>query len=214
MSFSAVPYLIIVFAVLFVLGGAWILLKQKWFIAWLKGMTGILLVVLAIYISLFAFNLMSYQAMTSDMSVATVSFRKTGTQEYAATLAEPDGQSESFTLRGDLWQLDARIVKWKGFFSLLGFKPGYRLDRIEGRYFTLEDERSKPHTVFAVRAPSIGFDIWQSAKDGYSLLVDARYGSATYLPMADGATYEVFLSDTGLLGRPLNDAARQAISVW
>lgn len=214
MSFSAVPYLIIVFAVLFVLGGAWILLKQKWFMAWLKGMAGILLILIAFYISLFAFNLMSYQAMTSDMSVATVSFRKTGSQEFAATLVEPDGQSQSFSLRGDLWQLDARIVKWKGFFSLLGFKPGYRLDRIEGRYFTLEDERSKPHSVFAVRSQAIGFDIWQSARDGNSLLVDARYGSATYLPMADGATYEVFLSDTGLLGRPLNDAARQAISAW
>lgn len=214
MSFATVPYLIIAFAVLFVLAGAWVLLKQKWFLAWLKGMAGILLIALAVYISLFAFNLMSYQAYTSEKSVATVSFRKVGSQEFAVTVSEPDGRSESFSLHGDLWQLDARIVKWKGIFSLFGFKPGYRLDRIEGRYLTLEDERSKPHSVFDIHPQSIGFDIWQGARDGVSLLVDARYGSATYLPMADGATYDVSLSNTGLLGRPLNDAARQAVSSW
>lgn len=214
MSFATVPYLIIAFAVLFVLAGAWVLLKQKWFLAWLKGMAGLLLIALAVYISLFAFNLMSYQALTSEAPVATVSFRKVGPQEFAATVSEPDGASESFSLRGDLWQLDARIVKWKGVFSLFGFKPGYRLDRIEGRYLTLEDERSKPHSVFEIHPQTIGFDIWKSAREGFSLLVDARYGSATYLPMADGATYEVSLSNTGLLGRPLNDAARQAVSNW
>lgn len=214
MSFATVPYLIIAFAVLFVLAGAWILLKQKWFLAWLKGMGGLLLIALAVYISLFAFNLMSYHALTSEASVATVSFRKVGSQEFAATVSEPDGKSESFSLKGDLWQLDARIVKWKGVFSLFGFKPGYRLDRIEGRYLTLEDERSKPHSVFEIHPQSIGFDIWKSAREGFSLLVDARYGSATYLPMADGATYDVTLSNTGLLGRPLNDAARQAVNHW
>jgi hypothetical protein len=214
MSFSAVPMLIIAFAVLFVLAGAWILLKQKWFMAWLKGMSGLLLIAFAVYISLFAFNLMSYHAMTSETPVATVSFRKVGSQEFAATVSEPDGHSTNFSLHGDLWQLDARIIKWKGIFELLGFKPGYRLDRIEGRYLTLADERSKPHSAFSIYPESIGFDIWKSAHDGFSLLVDARYGSATYLPMADGATYEVSLSNTGLLGRPLNDAARQAVNNW
>ncbi len=214
MSFSTVPFLIVAFAVLFILAGTWILLRQKWFVAWLKGMAGLLLIGLAVYISLFAFNLMSYQAMTAEETVATVSFRKTGTQEFVATVAEPSGDSDSFTLRGDLWQLDARIVKWKGIFAMLGVKPGYRLDRIEGRYLTLADERSKPHTVYAVHPAAIGFDIWKSAREGFSFIIDARYGSATYLPMADGATYVVKLSNTGLLGRPLNEAAKKAVSQW
>ena len=32
--------------------------------------------------------------------------------------------------------------------------------------------------------------------------VDAIYGSATYLPMADGARYEVTLGQSGLIARP------------
>jgi hypothetical protein len=44
--------------------------------------------------------------------------------------------------------------------------------------------------------------------------VDAYYGTATYLPMADGARFEVTLSRTALLARPVNDAARQAVGDW
>ena len=43
---------------------------------------------------------------------------------------------------------------------------------------------------------------------------DALYGSAIYLPMADGADYEVSISPTGLLARPLNGAARAAVGAW
>jgi len=43
---------------------------------------------------------------------------------------------------------------------------------------------------------------------------DALYGSATFMPMADGAAYEVSVSQAGLLARPLNDAARAAVDAW
>ena len=37
--------------------------------------------------------------------------------------------------------------------------------------------------------------------------LDALYGSATFLPMADGALYEIKVSQSGLVARPLNQAA-------
>jgi len=214
MSYASAPYIILAIAVILVLCGAFILLKQKWFWAWLKGTAGIVFIIIAAYISLLAFNLMSYQALVQDTAIANVSLRQTAPQKYIAIVTETNGDSQQFELQGDLWQLDARIIKWKTLFSLLGIKPGYRLDRIEGRYLTLEDERFKPHTVHQIHQPAIGFDIWEQAKNGFSLLVDARYGSATYLPMADGASYEVSLSATGLVGRPLNDAANKALYQW
>ena len=44
--------------------------------------------------------------------------------------------------------------------------------------------------------------------------VDAYFGTATYLPMADGARFEVSLTRTALIARPLNDAAREAVGEW
>lgn len=214
MSFDTVPLLIFAICLLFVLAGAFILVRQQWFMQWLKGTAGLLLIGVAIYFSMFALNLFSYQSLTREKPVATVSFREVAPQTFSATVTQPNGQVGQYELSGDLWQLDARIIKWKGLFSWFGFSPGYQLDRISGRYLSLEDELSRERTVYAVQTPSVGLDIWQSARDGWGMIIDARYGSATYLPMANGAIFEVTLSNTGLVGRPLNGSAQAASEQW
>ena len=214
MSFQAVPLVIFGLCLIAVLGGAIILVRQRWVVQWLKGTAGLALIAGAVYFSLFALNLFSYHQLTREKPVATVSFKEVSPQVFSATVTQPDGSSDQYELRGDLWQLDARIIKWKGLFALFGFAPGYQLDRISGRYLSLEDELSRERTVYQVHNPSIGFDIWKSAHDGWSLMVDASYGSATYLPMSDGAIFEVTLSNTGLVGRPMNGSAQQAVDRW
>ena len=44
--------------------------------------------------------------------------------------------------------------------------------------------------------------------------IDAVYGNAAFVPMEDGALFEVTLSHTGLLARPLNDPAKEAVNRW
>ena len=175
---------------------------------WLKGTAGLLLVVLAIYMSVFALNLYGYKEYAQEVSVATVSFRESGDQSFIATVTRTDGSAEDFRLKGDQWQLDARVIKWKMPFSLLGLKPGYQLDRIQGRYYALEDERSRERTVYSLHRDPVGLDVWLLAKEGWSLIIDARYGSAAYLPMADGALFEVNVGPTGLVARPMNGSAQ------
>ncbi len=92
-----------------------------------EGTAGLVLVVLAIYMSVFALNLYGYKEYAQEVSVATVSFRESGDQSFIATVTRTDGSAEDFRLKGDQWQLDARIIKWKMPFSLLGLKPGYQL---------------------------------------------------------------------------------------
>lgn len=214
MSFDAVPLILMLVCLLFVVGGAVVLIRQQWFLQWLKGTAGLVLIGMAVYLSLFALNLFSYHELREGAPIATVSFRSNGEQSYIASVSQPDGTSRDFQLKGDLWQLDARIVRWKGLLALFGFAPGYELDRIQGRYLSLEDERSLDRTVYEISQEQLGFDVWANAYDGWSLIVDARYGSATYLPMADGAIFEVRLESAGLVGRPLNGSAQQAVSRW
>ncbi len=59
-------------------------------------------------------------------------------------------------------------------------------------------------------------DLWSLARDFPTLTpgVDAYYGTATYLPMADGARFRVTLSRDALIARPLNDQAREAVGDW
>ncbi len=214
MNYTLAPLVLFAFSLIFVLLGATVLLRQRWLLQWLKGTAGILLVVAAVYLSLFALNIYGYKEYAQEVPVATVSFRQSGDQSFIATVTRTDGSAEDFRLKGDQWQLDARIIKWRLPFSLLGLKPGYQLDRISGRYYALEDERSRDRTVYSLHRDPVGIDVWQMANDGWSILVDARYGSAAYLPMADGALFEVNAGATGLVARPMNGAAQQAISGW
>jgi hypothetical protein len=214
MGFDTAPLLIIGFCLLIVIAGSIILLKTEWLLQWLKGTAGLLLIGLAVYFSLFSLNLFSYQQLSREAPLVTVSFRQLGPQSYVATLSQPDGVNVDYQLNGDLWRLDARIVRWKGFFALLGFQSGYQLERVQGRYLTLEDERNKDASTYKISRPAIGFDVWQNARTGWSMMIHADYGSGNPMPMADGAIYEVTLGNSGLIARPLNEAAQNALKRW
>jgi hypothetical protein len=97
----------------------------------------------------------------------------------------------------------------------MGFDTAYRLERISGRYSRIEDERNLPRTVYPLNPPN-RLDLWELVHRYHSWLpwVDAIYGSAVYLPMADAASYEIKVSQSGLVARPLNQAARDALGNW
>lgn len=184
--------------------------RSEWFIQWLKGTAGIALIVGAIFLLLSLVDLWSYQQLNNEKLISTVSIYELGEQEYDLTLISPKGEEQRFKISGDQWQLDARLLIWKGPFNALGASPLYRLDRLSGRYLSLEQERSAQRTVYEL-SHSPGLDIWQWVnKHGFWL--DAQFGSAVYLPLTNGAVYGVGLSPKGLLARPLNDAAEEALA--
>jgi hypothetical protein len=162
-----------------------------------------------------ALDLRTYLRLTEEQTVATLSFAAIGPQDFRATLTDSEGQVRSTELRGDDWQLDARVLKWKGLATVLGLDPVYRLDRLEGRYRSAEQESHDYHSVVDL-SQDIGLDFWGLVQrnSGWLPWADASYGSATYLPMADGAQFTVSLSPTGLLARPTNKAAQDAMTHW
>ncbi len=161
-----------------------------------RGIGGTVLGGLAALALLIGLNVLTYARFTAETPVAEVSFTSLGPQHYAVVLTTPDGHSQRAQLNGDDWQLDARVIKWKGVGTLLGLPPLYRLERLSGRYQNLQQaQQQTPSVVGLSHDPGLAF-------------------SATYLPMAEGATYRVTLSTTGLLARPANAAAEQAASSW
>ena len=41
-------------------------------------------------------------------------------------------------------------------------------------------------------------------------MVDSKYGGGAFMPMANGARYEVWVTQSGLVARPMNPAALEA----
>jgi hypothetical protein len=216
MAYTLLACLIIAIALTGVLLAGRILLKGRWFLGWLRGMCGIAIVSLSVLLVLSALDFYSYKQLSKEQSVGSISFAKLDNQHYQVSLVDSNGLEQVYEVSGDLWQLDARIIKWNQALAAMGLPPGYRLDRLSGRYLSLEKEQSASRTVYQLSRNKNIVDVWAWLhKHGRaSHIVDTSYGSATYLPMADGALFSVSLSGSGLLGRPLNDRAKAAIESW
>lgn len=216
MAYSVLAIIMLVLSVLAIAIAFRMFFGSKWFLGWLRGSLGFGLIFLAIFVGLLAWDLHSYEELTREQNVAHISFKQNEKQRYTATLTEPSGRERKFTIAGDMWQLDARIIRWSNTMASLGLQPGLRLDRLSGRYFAIEQEQSDLKSVHSLGPEDPFLDTWKMAQEYGHLLpwLKSMYGSATYLPMKDGALYSVSLSNTGLVADPLNEPAEQAVSAW
>jgi hypothetical protein len=192
-------------------------LRQKRFLsAGIYSSSSTVLLVLAVALIALSVNLYTYQRISHEQDVAEIVFTQLGPQHYSATVSLADEhQNTEYIIRGDEWQLDARIIKWNISMNLAGLDSLCRLERISGRYQDIQEEKTGNRTVYSL-TENKGLDIWSITKHYPSWLpwVDAFYGSATYLPMHDGARFKITLSQTGLLARPVNEAGEESIQFW
>jgi hypothetical protein len=215
MGFLIISALFVVLALAFAMSGIKLLFKKNWFLGWLRGSLGFLFIFCVFVMGSIAYDFYGYKQLVPEKNIATISFISLGEQHYAANFAENGKSQATFELHGDQWQLDSRIIEWEGFLSSLGLRPGYRLERISGRYLLLDEERSKKRTVHKVSSQSDGIDVWKwlNKLETYTQ-VNARLGNSTFLPMVDGGQYQISLTESGLLVRPLNQPAIDAVEQW
>lgn len=180
-----------------------------------RGLMAIALFALAAAVWLFGTNLTTYHRLTYERPILEMSFERIGERWFTARLHFPNEPAQALELRGDEAQVDARLLRWKVWVHVLGFDTLYRVERMSGRYRDVKSERSEQRSVHELHGPGI-VDTWELARRYQERMpwIEAYYGSATYVPMADQASYEVRLSPTGLTARPINDAARKALGQW
>ena len=161
-------------------------------------------------------NIHSYQRLSYETELAQVRFGKLGRQHFRADIKLSDSaEINQFEINGDEWQLSARFIKWKPPLTLLGMDNLYQLDRLQGRYREIQQERHAPRSVYSLN-PESPLGLWSISRKfvGYLPWLDAFYGSAVYLPMQDNASFSVSAGLSGLLARPLNTEAEQALKNW
>jgi hypothetical protein len=170
---------------------------------------------------LLGLNIQTYNRLTYERPVATVELVQKAPQLYEAKViqpasqADPDGQTDTFEIHGDQWRLEARVLKWKPWANVLGLDSQYRLDRFSGRYASTDDELNAQRSAYDIRPQrSSGVDLWPLARQftKYAPLVDTQYGNGVYMPMVDGGEYEVRITQNGLIARPTNEAAAEALA--
>jgi hypothetical protein len=165
-----------------------------------RRLIGLLVLALAGVSAMLAVTLYQFFRLTSDEPVARVVLREQAPRQFIAAAELPGQPPTEFTLRGDEWQIDARMVRWRLPALLAGVPPLYRLDRLSGRYTDPAVDQAAPRTVYALGP--VGIPDLASVKRRFPdwlPFVDVQYGSAAYMPMFDGARYRVFLDPRGAL---------------
>ncbi|HXL35525.1 MAG TPA: hypothetical protein VN953_11415 [Gemmatimonadales bacterium] len=175
---------------------------RHWLGGTIRGLVALLLLALAAMAATVTVGLQGYRALTFEEVAATVRTEPVAPQRFRATITLPDRRLAMYELAGDAFYVDAHVLKWHPWASLLGLRTVYELDRVAGRYNSIADERARPHTAYEL-ARSKPVDLYFIARRRLlGPLVDAEYGSATFVAASRPATFEVRVSTTGLLARP------------
>jgi len=197
-----------VLSVCFLLLTGWAIKKRRIAGSVTNTLLMLLMLSLAALAGTLSVSTQGYRALTREELVVSVTTRKLDEQRYEALVRFPDGRDTFYLLAGDEFYVDAKILKWKPIANVLGLHTEYELDRISGRYLDLDAEQSNPRTVFGLSSDK-PMDLFELRRRHPLLgwLVDAEYGSGTFIASEDDAEYDVLVSTSGLLVRQ-RDAAR------
>ena len=174
---------------------------------------------------LFGLNLQTYARLTHERIAAEVTLNEVEAGVYSASVRIPDvkgqlGQPTTYELTGNAFRMEAHFLKWKPWANISGVDSLYRLDRIQGRFDSVQAETATPPTPYSL-APagvSTALEIHRMARENKFMqaldAIDARYLSGAAVPMADGAIYEIMAAQNGLVPRPKNEIAQKVALEW
>ncbi|MEE8380025.1 MAG: hypothetical protein V3R49_06595, partial [Gammaproteobacteria bacterium] len=162
-------YISIILGILFVVFVALTLSRikrGKIFGSTLYGLQGMVIFLLLITILLIFSNLNTYQRLTYENDIADVLVRKLAKQKFQLVLIYPSGDAieaepKYYSVHGDEWQLDTRIIKWKSWANVIGLDSYYQLERLSGRYTNVEQANSVPPSAHQLTGEQRGVSIWK-----------------------------------------------------
>jgi hypothetical protein len=167
-----------------------------------RTLAGLLLISLGALAGTVAIGIQGYRALAREDVAARIVVQPAGAQRFIATFRFPDGRETKYELAGDEIYVDAHILKWNPYANLIGLHTAYELDRVAGRYHSVKDEREAARTVHPLgRERPVDLYALRRRYTFLAPLLDAEYGSATFIPVTKAAELELRVSTTGLLLR-------------
>ncbi|CAA0089120.1 Uncharacterised protein [Zhongshania aliphaticivorans] len=158
----------------------------------------------------------SYRHLAEEQLVARVFVSGKGDQQYLVSIDTVDEKPlQTFMVMGDQWQLDSRVIRWTLPVARLGFNNLYRLERLSGRYQSIEEERSMARTIYLINlSEPLDLWLWLQNNDLMKRWVEVDYGNAVFAPMVDGAQFNVYIGRSGLFIQAANPIGVKALGNW
>ena len=170
-------------------------------------------------IAVLALNTQTFARLSHENDVANVVVKSLDPAQntWRVTIQRLDVPEhiQACDIQGNSWEMSARVQKWKPWANVLGLDTTYALDQMTNRYFNAGRANGKPITACDLKGPPPAVDqyvpqSWLMWLVGQSYTEQRHFGSAAYMPNADGAVYKVVMTQSGLNAEPVNSVAAGA----
>jgi hypothetical protein len=197
------------FAVIFFVIGVKLLADPDWFSGFIRGVIGMAMLSASVAGGYIIFDMLSFKTVQPSTAIAEISVSKTSRQRFEISIKGPSVNQSNIDVLGDQAEFKIQMLLWSGPAIDAGLKTAYRFESVQGRFLTLEQEKSidqSPHLLKPM--PFIQF--WRFLNQ-YPLIpfVEAKYAEAIYVPLANGAIFELVLETDGIKIQPKNAAANK-----
>jgi hypothetical protein len=176
------------------------------------GAVGLALALLGLNTQLFA--RLTHEGQVADVSVKLLN---AGDSKYLVTIKRLDIPDlvQTCVLQGDEWIIEGRVQKWQPWANAVGLDSTYVLEQISNKYFSAARGNGRPITACDLQGPKPAVDQYVPGSvlawlASHAFTEERRFGSANYMPLADGAIYRVVMTQAGLNAEPENPAAQAA----
>jgi hypothetical protein len=207
-----------VFGVLFVVSGVAHIFRGEHGRAGRRMVGGTAVAGVGFALSLVGLNTQLYSRLTHEGPVAEVRVKaiNPAQSQYKVTVHRLDGviPDQTCTVQGDDWLIGGRVQKWKPWANVLGLDATYTLDQVTNKYTTAARGNGRPMTTCDLTGKPVVNGYMPAGWTPWLLhqfyTEDRRFGSANYMPLADGATYRILITQSGFNAEPSNDTATKA----
>ncbi|MES9863022.1 MAG: hypothetical protein ABW157_00065 [Candidatus Thiodiazotropha sp. LLP2] len=202
--------LLIIGSSLVILSVRLFILKRRILSAGISGAIGTTFLFSAALFFLLLMNIQTYVQLTKEIDLVEVNISEI-TNQGATVKLVIDGRQSNYLIAAEEWRLDAKFIKWKPWFTVLGKEPIVRLETLSGK---LNRKSQNEEQIYHLSSEIDQLDgLLSYLIDRFGIL-DVMYGSSVYMPIREGARFRVSASHSGLIARPINDQGRMALQNW
>ncbi len=186
--------------------------RPTWLRDWLKGTLGLALVGLGVLVLALGWNLRSWESVSAEDPIDTVSISQVGEQQWQITLQSRNAGPLSHQVMGELLEIDGRILALEPPLEWLGVPLVFQRKDPVGRYLDRGDAAVESESVGL--QSRLGIDPWRWSQWLPLPGLRAERAVPLYLPLADEAEFDIHLRGHQLEAEPRNEVAERALEDW
>lgn len=216
----AIPAFVGLVGALMLIGGFGSLFRMRFVSGAFRVLFGGFVLAGAAVIGLVGLNLQTYARLTHEQLAAQIELKQLSPNQFSAIVRKTNDKGEleepkTYQLAGDKVRIEGRVWKLKPWANIIGEDSFYRFERIQGRWDDPARENAGGSTADDSIADTAGIDVFGLPLGAAApFQLDTTFGSGVYMPMVDGAIYDVMMTQSAFIARGKNDIAVNALNTW